>query len=86
MKNKKTARLELRLQPSEKERIMKAARRSGLSATAYALRCCSKQPPQAKPPDEFWELLNELYTVLNELSSEKQEELAQLILRLQEVM
>ena len=86
MKNKKTARLELRLQPSEKEQIMKAAKRSGLSATDYVLRCCSKQPPQAKPPDEFWELLNELYTVMDELSPEKQELLAQLILRLQEVM
>ena len=86
MKNKKTARLELRLQSSEKERIIKAAKRSGLSATAYVLRCCSKQPPQAKPPDEFWELLNELYTVFDELSPEKQELLAQLILRLQEVM
>ena len=86
MKNKKTARLELRLQPSEKERIMKAAKRSGLSATAHVLRCCSTQQPQAKPPDEFWELLNELYTVLDELSPKKQELLAQLILRLQKVM
>ena len=35
---------------------------------------------------EFWNLLNELYIVFDELSPEKQEKLAQLILRLQEVL
>lgn len=85
-KNSKTARLEMRIQPGDKDKIVKAAKRSGISVAEYVLRCCKGHPPKAKPPEQFWELLNELYTVFDELSPEKQEKLAQLILRLQEVL
>ena len=86
MKDNKTARLEMRIRPGDKARIMKAAKRSGVSVADYVVGCCKKHPPKEKPPDEFWNLLNELYTVFNELSPKKQEKLAQLILRLQEVV
>ena len=85
-KNSKTARLEMRIQPGDKDKIVKAAKRSGISVAEYVLRCCKGHPPKAKPPEEFWDLLNELYTVFDELSPEKQEKLTQLILRLQEVL
>ena len=86
MKNNKTARLEMRIRPGDKAKIMKAAKRSGVSGAEYVVGCCKKHPPKEKPPDEFWNLLNELYTVFDELSPEKQEKLAQLILRLQEAV
>ena len=86
MKDNKTARLEMRIRPGDKARIMKAAQRSGISVAEYVVQCYKAHPPKEKPPDEFWNLLNELYTVFDELSPEKQEKLAQLILRLQEAV
>ena len=86
MKDNKTARLEMRIRPGDKTKIMKAAQRSGISVAEYVLKCCKAHPPKEKPPDEFWILLNELYTVFDELSPEKQKKLAQLILRLQEAV
>ena len=86
MKVNKTARLEMRVRPGDKAKIVKAARRSGTSVAEYVVGCCKAHPPGEKPPDEFWNLLNELYTVLDELSPEKRENLAQLILRLQEAV
>ena len=86
MKDYKTARLEMRIRPGDKEKIMKAAKRSGVSVAEYVVGCCKKHPPKEKPPDEFWNLLNELYTVFDELSPESREKLAQLILRLQEAV
>lgn len=86
MKVNKTARLEMRVRPGDKAKIVKAANRSGTSVAEYVVGCCKACPPKEKPPDEFWNLLNELYTVFDELSPEKQEKLAQLILRLQEAV
>lgn len=83
MKINKTARLEMRVRPGDKAKIVKAAKRSGTSVVEYVVGCCKAHPPREKPPDEFWDLLNELYTVFDELSPEKQKKLAQLILRLQ---
>ena len=86
MKDNKTARLEMRIRPGDKAKIIKAAQCSGISVAEYVVQCCKAHPPKEKPPDEFWNLLNELYTVFDELSPEKQEKLAQLILRLQEAV
>lgn len=84
MKDKrKTARLELRISQAEKASLMKKAKRCGLSATEYVLQCCSKNAPREKPPDELWQLLNELYAVCDTLPPEKRAELEQLILSLQ---
>ena len=86
MKVNKTARLEMRVRPGDKAKIVKAANRSGTSVAEYVVGCCKARPPKEKPPDEFWNLLNELYTIFDELSPEKQKKLAQLILRLQEAV
>ena len=86
MKDNKTARLEMRVRPGDKAKIVKAAMRSGTSVAEYVVGCCKAHPPGEKPPDEFWNLLNELYTIFDELSPEKQKKLAQLILRLQEAV
>ncbi|MDO4983886.1 MAG: hypothetical protein Q4E35_10100 [Eubacteriales bacterium] len=86
MKDNKTARLEMRIRLGDKEKITKAAKRSGVSVAEYVVGCCKKHPPKEKPPDEFWNLLGELYTVFDELSPESREKLAQLILRLQEAV
>lgn len=84
MKDKrKTARLELRISQAEKASLMKKAKRCGLSATEYVLQCCSKNAPREKPPDELWQLLNELYAVCDTLPPEKRAGLEQLILSLQ---
>ena len=85
-KNNKTARLELRVRPGDKEKIARAAKRSGMSIAEYVVHCCLKQVPKAKPPEELWELFNELHEIIRELSAEKQQKLLQLILRLQEVI
>lgn len=84
MKDNKTARLELRVQPAEKEKIQRAAKRSGLSVTGYVLQCCFKREPGNKPPDAFWALLEQLYDLVDDLSPERQEELLGLMLQLQE--
>ena len=68
MNDNKTARLEMRIRPGDKAKIMKAAKRSGISVAEYVVQCCKAHPPKEKPPDEFWNLLNELYTVFDELS------------------
>lgn len=70
MKDNKTARLEMHIRPGDKAKIMKAAKRSGISVAEYVLQCCKAHSPKEKPPDEFWNLLNELYTVFDELSPE----------------
>ena len=85
-KNNKTARLELRVRPGDKEKIARAAKRSGMSIAEYVVHCRLKQVPKAKPPEELWELFNELHEIIRELSAEKQQKLSQLILRLQEVI
>ena len=84
MKDNKTARLELRVQPAEKEKIQRSAKRSGLSVTGYILRCCTQKEPRLKPPDAFWALLEQLYDLVDYLPPEKQEELLGLMLQLQE--
>ena len=60
----------MRIRPGDKAKIMKAAKRSGISVAEYVVQCCKAHPPKEKPPDEFWNLLNELYTVFDELSPE----------------
>ena len=85
MKDNKTARLELRVQPAEKEKIQRAAKRSGLSATGYILRCCTQKEPRVKPPDQFWDTLNKLYEFVDDVPSQKQEEFMLLLLSMQEV-
>ena len=83
---KNDARLELRLSREDKIKIEKAAIKCGVSVKEYVLRCCKNKPLQMKPPPEFWELLNYLYTICEELDTEKRSKLTEAILKLQEAV
>lgn len=86
MRKQKTARLDLRVQPGQKLKIERAAKKCGLTLSEYVLQCCSKNAPREKPPEEFWQLLDQLYSIYDGLPIEKQNQLASLILSLQEVI
>jgi len=79
------ARLELRLSREDKARIEKAAKKCGVSVKEYVLRCCKGKEVRAKPPEEFWQILNRLYGYCDHIDEEEQMEFAELILKLQEV-
>ena len=81
---KDNARLELRLSREDKARIEKAAKKCGLSVKKYVLRCCKGKEVRAKPPDEFWQILNHLYAYCENMDEEERMQLAELILKLQE--
>lgn len=79
-------RLQLRLSLKEKEKIDRSARRCGMSVSGYVRQCCLGREPRSKPPDIFWELLDELYSITTLLPKPEQERLSRLILRLQEAV
>ena len=86
IKNNRTARIDIRLRPEEKEKIEKAARRCGLSLTEYVISSCLQKGLKSKSPEQLWELFNELYSVIDELPEDRQQELARLIINLQEAI
>ena len=49
-------------------------------------KCCLGREPRTRPPDVFWELLEELYTITALLPMPEQQRLSGLILRLQEAV
>ena len=79
-------RLQLRLSLKEKEIIERNARRCGMSVSGYVRQCCLGKEPRTRPPDAFWELLEELYTITALLPMPEQQRLSGLILRLQEAV
>ena len=79
-------RLQLRLSLKEKGQIERSARRCGMSVSGYVRQCCLGREPKCKPPDVFWELLEELCTTTVLLPMPEQERLSGLILRLQEAL
>lgn len=81
----KTERLEVRLASKDKEKILKQAEKSGLKISEYVRKSCLEKDVKSKPPDEFWELLNEIYFLFDEVSEVKQEQLKMHILNLQEI-
>ena len=83
---KNDTRLQLRLSLKEKEKIERSARRCGMSVSRYVRQCCLGREPKSKPPDIFWELLDELYAITALLPITEQERLSGLILRLQEAV
>lgn len=83
---KNNTRLQLRLSLKEKEKIERNAQRCGMSVSGYVRQCCLGREPRTRPPDVFWELLEELYTITALLPIPEQERLSGLILRLQEAM
>ena len=83
---KNDTRLQLRLSLKEKEQIERSARRCGISVSRYVRQCCLGREPKSRPPDVFWELLEELYAITALLPITEQERLSSLILRLQEAV
>ena len=83
---KNDTRLQLRLSLKEKEKIERSAGRCGMSVSGYVRQCCLSKEPRGKPPDIFWELLDELYSIATLLPKPEQERLSGLILRLQEAV
>ena len=83
---KNNTRLQLRLSLKEKEKIERNAQRCGMSVSRYVRQCCLGREPKSRPPDVFWELLEELYAIMAFLPITEQERLSGLILRLQEAV
>ena len=83
---KNDTRLQLRLSLKEKEKIERNAKRRGMSVSGYVRQCCLGREPKDRPPDVFWELLEELYTIAALLPVTEQQRLSGLILRLQEAV
>lgn len=83
---KNDTRLQLRLSLNEKEKMERNARRCGMSVSGYVRQCCLGREPKGRPPDVFWELLEELYTITALLPIPEQQRLSGLILRLQEAV
>lgn len=83
---KNDTRLQLRLSLNEKEKMERNARRCGMSVSGYVRQCCLGREPKGRPPDVFWELLEELYTITALLPIPEQQRLSRLILRLQEAV
>ena len=79
-------RLQLRLSLKEKKKIERNARRCGMSVSGYVRQCCLGREPRTRPPDVFWELMEELYAITALLPMPEQQRLSGLILRLQEAV
>ena len=83
---KNDTRLQLRLSQKEKEKIERNAQRCGMSVSRYVRQCCLGREPRTRPPDVFWELLEELYAIVALLPVTEQHQLSGLILQLQEAV
>lgn len=83
---KNDTRIQLRLSLKEKEKMERNARRCGMSVSGYVRQCCLGREPRTRPPDVFWELLSELYSIATLLPITEQQRLSGLILRLQEAV
>ena len=70
----------------EKEKMERNARRCGMSVSGYIRQCCLGREPRTRPPDVFWELLSELYSIATLLPKPEQQRLSGLILQLQEAV
>lgn len=70
----------------EKEKMERNARRCGMSVSGHVRQCCLGREPRTRPPDVFWELLEELYAIAAMLPVTEQRRLTELILRLQEAV
>lgn len=63
--NDKKVRIKIRLTEEENEKLKRCAAECGLSQSEFIRQLCKNRKPKAKPPREFWELLNTLYSVHN---------------------
>ena len=56
----------VRLTEEEKQKLESCSDLCGLSQSEFIRQLCAGKTPTAKPPREFWELLNALYSVHND--------------------
>lgn len=61
--NNKKVRIKVRLSEKENEKLKRYSAACGLSQSEFIRQLCKGQTPKAKPPREFWELLETLYSV-----------------------
>ena len=94
MKEEKV-RIKVRLTEEENEKLKRNSALCGLTQSEYVRQLCKGIHPKPKPPDAFWELMNEMYKVHSALrlcakyvpsTGEICTEIEQLVLDLQEVV
>ena len=94
MKEEKV-RIKVRLTEEEKEKLERNIALCGLTQSEYVRQLCRGIRPKPKPPDVFWELMDELYKAHSNLKEcAKYEpsalklcaEIEQMVLDLQEVI
>ena len=92
---KEKVRIKVRLTEEENEKLKQNSALCGLTQSEYVRQLCRDICPKPKPPDAFWELMNELYKVHSSLAEcakyepsarEICTEIEQLVLDLQEVV
>ena len=92
---KEKVRIKVRLTEEENEKLKQNSTLCGLTQSEYVRQLCKGIHPKPKPPDAFWELMNELYRVYSSLAEcakyepsagEICTEIEQLVLDLQEVI
>ena len=94
MKEEKV-RIKVRLTEEENEKLKQNSALCGLTQSEYVRQLCRGIRPKPKPPDAFWELMNELYRVHSSIAEcakyepsagEICTEIEQLVLDLQKVI
>ena len=94
MKEEKV-RIKARLTEEEKEKLERNSALCGLTQSEYVRQLCRDVHPKPKPPDVFWELMEELYkahSYLKECAKYEQSalelcaEIEKFVLDLQEVI
>ena len=94
MKEEKV-RIRVRLTEEEKEKLERNSALCELTQSEYVRQLCRDVHPKPKPPDVFWELMEELYKAHSDLKEcakyepsalELCAEIEQLVLDLQEVI
>ncbi len=66
MKEEKV-RIKVHLTEEEKEKLERNSALCGLTQSEYVRQLCRGIHPKPKPPDVFWELMDELYKVHSDL-------------------
>ena len=92
-KNKDMVRISVRLSEEENEKLKRNSALCRLTQSEYVRQLCRDIRPKPKPPEAFWELMNELYKIHSNLAEcakyepsagEICTEIEQLVLTLQE--
>lgn len=67
MKEEKV-RIKVRMTEEEKEKLERNSALCGLTQSEYVRQLCRGIHPKLKPPDAFWQLMDELYKAHSDLS------------------